>query len=84
MIVRLSSDLQFAIPSWMLDPVRCSHLREVGSPVIAMEDLKALADLVERQLLSVEREAGQPCSTNDSRGCDEQKAGRPAAKAREA
>jgi hypothetical protein len=46
-VVKLPEGLQIAVPAWMLDPVYCSQLPQRDHPLIALEALLALAEVIE-------------------------------------
>jgi hypothetical protein len=50
-VVKLPEGQQIAVPAWMLDPVFCSQLSQRDHPLIALEALLQLAELVERHRL---------------------------------
>ncbi len=71
-MIRLQDGLQLAVPSWMLDPVRCQSIRDENSPVIDIGALRELTALVDQYFLLWRKDADSPDSSNDSRGSDEQ------------
>lgn len=72
-VVRLPDGLQIAVPSWMLDPGQCEGIRDAESPVIAIEALRGLAELVGHHLLLLRGNVdSSSCTSNDLRGDDEQ------------
>lgn len=44
-VVTLSDGVQMAIPSWMLDPLACSQMREAPEPSVSVDALLRLRDL---------------------------------------
>ncbi len=77
MVVQLQDGLQLAIPSWMLDPLRCQSLRDKAVPVISIDALRQLAELVAQYPLSPKRNGDSPCSSNHQGGNDEQESALP-------
>jgi hypothetical protein len=46
-VVKLPEGLQIAVPAWMLDSIYCSQLPQRDHPLIALEALLALAEVIE-------------------------------------
>ena len=57
-VVKLLEGHQIAVPAWMLDPIFCSQLQQRDHPVIALEALLELAEIIELERL--------PSSVTDS------------------
>ena len=51
LVIQLQDGLQLAIPSWMLDPVACSHVSDAPAPRLSVEALLAVRALLDHQPL---------------------------------
>ena len=51
-VVKLPEGHQIAVPAWMLDAVFCSQLQQRDHPLIALEALLELAELIETAALA--------------------------------
>jgi hypothetical protein len=55
LIIKLPDGLPIAVPSWMLDPVACSEIRDATEPLISCAALIALRQLIDaHDLLSAQ------------------------------
>jgi hypothetical protein len=52
-VVKPPDGLQIAVPAWMFDAVFCSQLQQRDQPLIALEALLELAELIEHRLPSL-------------------------------
>ena len=64
MIVKLHDERQIAIPSWMLEPADCSSIRDEDAPVISVQALIDLRELVDLQSAPMTESGDNPCSSN--------------------
>ncbi len=51
LVIQLQDGLQLAIPSWMLDPLACSHVSDAPAPRLSVEALLAVRALLDHQPL---------------------------------
>lgn len=72
LVVRVGDGLQVAVPGWMLDPLRCSQIRDEAKPEISVSALLNLCDLVDSQSLLAPNPADSCCASEDSGGNDAQ------------
>jgi hypothetical protein len=71
LLLRLSDEVQLAIPAWMLDPVACQELCNEVHPRIAVSALQALQQLLESQpLLATNPAATSSRASEDKGGTD--------------
>ena len=61
LVIKLQDGLELAIPSWMLDPLACSHVHDAPAPRLTIEALLALRDLLDRQPLLHAAVPATPC-----------------------
>src|SRR4029453_13963360 len=51
LVIKLQDGLEIALPSWMLDPLACSHVHDAPAPRLSVEALLALRHLLDYQPL---------------------------------
>lgn len=61
LVIQLQDGLQLAIPSWMLDPVACSHVSDAPAPRLSVEALLAVRALLDHQPLLHAAIPATPC-----------------------
>ena len=61
--VRLSDDSLWVLPGWMLDPVACSEIRIAAEPVISLQALHELRQLLDAQPLRSSRPINKTSSS---------------------
>ena len=61
LVIKLQDGLELAIPSWMLDPLACSHVSDAPAPRLSVEALLALRDLLDHQPLLHAAIPATPC-----------------------
>jgi hypothetical protein len=61
LVIKLQDGLELAIPSWMLDPLACSHVQDAPTPRLTVEALCTLRVLLDRQPLLHTAVPARPC-----------------------
>jgi hypothetical protein len=61
LVIQLQDGLELAIPSWMLDPLACSRVRDAPAPCLSVEALLALRALLDHQPLLHAAIPATPC-----------------------
>ena len=76
LVIKLPEGLQIAVPSWMLDPVACSEIRDATEPIISFEALTALRQLLDAQDLPSAQTAPIAGISQAKGACDAQEPSR--------
>ena len=61
LVIKLQDGLEIALPSWMLEPLACSHVHDAPAPRLSVEVLLALRHLLDYQPLLDVALPATPC-----------------------